>query len=175
MKISIFSPRFDNLVQKDGTIKQVPHEATASGPFDEYYIDRELIEVPKPVEGSEDDYVLVPKVKESKRSIREVINSQADDVGLDNMIRKYELTGDPSVLPTAVAASDEVLDLTKLPQDNAEYMAYIHNLNAAYEALPIELRKDMTIEEFLRNVTPEQVNAYLESVKPKEEKKDGDK
>lgn len=175
MKISIFAPRMDYVPQKDGTLKEVPHIAAGTGNFDEYYIDRELVEVPKPVEGSVDDYILVPKLKESKRSIREVINSQADDVGLDNMIRKYELTGDPSVLPSGIAASDEVLDLTKLPQDNAEYMAYIHNLSAAYEALPIELRKDMSMEEFIKNITPEQVNAYLDSVKPKEEKKDGDK
>lgn len=176
---SIFEPRFKKVLdKKTGEVVLEPLEFVNDTVYDEYYYDYELVEVPVPVPGSEDEYTLVPKIKESKRSIREVIDSQADDVGLDNIMRKFALTGDQSVLPSPVQATDEILDLTRLPQDGAEYFTYIHALAAQYEALPIELRQDMTMDEFIKNVTQDQVNSYLNKFKPKGEvkaEKEGDK
>lgn len=148
--------------------------------WDEYYIDREIILVPKPVEGDDPDaYVLEPKIKENKRKIFDVINSQADDVGLDNALKKYALTGDPGVLPGSAKAGEGVFDLTSLPSDSAEYFTYIHGLQKAFEDLPLDLRKDMSIEDFTKKVINGEIDVagYLNSIKPVEnvEKKDGEK
>lgn len=179
MAISIFSPRRVKFVAKDGTISYKDYIAPGQNNFEEYYIDRELIYVPQPVEGSDEEYILIPKIKETKRSIKEVIDSQADDVGLDNALRKFALTGDPSVLPGPVQANDNILDLTSLPEDSADYFKYIHGLASSFEALPVELRKDLTMEEFTKKVINGEINvdAYFESIKLKEktEEKDGDK
>lgn len=172
---SIFEPRQAFKVdKKTGEAVKVDYIApTGVKEFDKYYIKRVVKQVPVPVQEGSDDYVLDLKVIDDKVDIEATINSQADDVGLEAMMAKFERTGDPSVLPQPVQATDEIMDLTQLPQDNAEYFDYIHNLAAAYENLPIELRKDMTAEEFVKQITQKQVDDFLASKKPvTEEKKD---
>lgn len=159
--------------KKTGEAIQVDYVAP-SGPkvYDKYYIKRQVKFVPVPVSDGSEDYVLEMKVIEDKEDIKELINSQADNVGLEAMLEKFNRTGDPSVLPQPVQATDDIVDFTKLPQDNAEYFEYIHGLAAAYENLPIELRKDMTAEEFVKQVTQKQVDDFIASKTVKEEKKD---
>ena len=86
--------------------------------WDEYYIDRVLKDkVVKTGEG-EDDFTIVKVVVEDKRSIKETIDAQADEVGLENILKRYALTGDESILPQSVNANGgEVFDMTQLPQD----------------------------------------------------------
>ena len=171
---NIFQPRKAFIVdKKTGETKQVDYVTPVlDKEYDKYYIKRQIKYVPVPVAANSDDYVLEMKIIDDKEDIYQVINSQADGVGLQAMIDKFERTGDPSVLPQPVKATDEVVDFTKLPQDNAEYFDYIHSLYAKYQDLPIELRKDMTADEFVKNVTDKQVNDYLASIKPQEDKKD---
>lgn len=174
---NIFQPRQAFVVdEKTGVTKQVDY-VTPVGikEYDKYYIKRQIKFVPVPVQEGVDDYVLDMRVIDEKEDIAQLINSQADGVGLQAMIDKFERTGDPSVLPQPVNATDDVVDFTKLPQDNAEYFEYIHALAEKYESLPIELRKDMTAEDFVRNVTNKQVEDYLNTLKSPvkvEEKKD---
>lgn len=173
-KTSIFEPRkrFEVVDKKTGELKQVDYITPGLKDFDEYYIKRKIRQVPVPVDDNETGYVLELKVIDDKEDIKQVINSQADSVGLEAMLAKYERTGDPSVLPQPVNATDQIQDFTKLPQDNAEYFEYIHALAAKFESLPLELRKDMTINDFMKQLTDKQVDDYLQSVKPKETIKD---
>lgn len=134
--------------------------------YDKYYINYIVKQVPVPL-GESDDYVLEMRVIEDKQSIKAIIDSQVGDVGLEAMLEKFNRTGDPSVLPSPVQATEQVQDFTKVPQDSAEYFSYVHGLAAAFESLPIELRKDLTMEAFIKQVTDKQVNDYLDSVKPK--------
>ena len=174
VKHSIFEPRQAFIVdKKTGEAKQVDYEApTGPKQYDQYYIKRQVKLVPVPVSEGSEDYVLEVKVIDNLEDIRQVIESQAEGVGLQAMLDKFNRTGDPSVLPQPVNPTDEVMDFTKLPQDNAEYFEYIHGLAAAYENLPIELRKDMTAEEFVKQVTQKQVDDFVASKTVKEEKKD---
>jgi len=171
--LSIFSPRVDIVATKSGEVSCKPYISPAVEKFDKYYIDYNIKFVPKLLEGTDDDYILEMKVIESVRDIVEVINSQADDVGLKAMLERFEKTGDPSVLPSGVNATDQILDLTQIPQDGAEYFEYIHGLVDKFKSLPEDLRKDMTLDEFVKNVSQQQVDAYLESKKPVD-KKEGD-
>ena len=173
--LSIFSPRIEVIPdKKTGEVTTKLRRSEGIKEFDKYYIDYNVKFVPKLLDGTEDDYILEMKVIESKRDIAEVINSQANDVGLKAMLERFEKTGDPSVLPTGINATDDILDLTKIPQDGAEYFEYIHGLVDKFKSLPDDLRKDMTLEEFVKNVGQQQVDAYLSGIKPVD-KKDGDK
>lgn len=164
---TLFQPRkaFD---KKTG--EQIDYISPGQDNFDKYYIKRVVKYVPVPLFEGSDDYVLDMKVIEDKVDIVETINSQANDVGLKAMLERFEKTGDPSCLPSPVNATDDILDLTKLPQDNAEYFEYIHGLADKYKSLPVELRQDMTLDEFVKKITDKQVNDWLESVKPVEKK-----
>ena len=181
MVSNLFSPRKGNPILDKKTGEVVGYEdyiTPKSGPFDEYYIDYEVVQVCKPVEGgSDEDFIITEKIKESKRKIQDVLDSQADDVGLDNMIKKFALTGDPSVLPQGVDATDEILDLTKFPSDTAEYMEYIQNLNKEYYSLTDDLREKMNPQEFVNSMTPEKLKNYIDSKQPKKDDvvKEGDK
>lgn len=165
MVSNIFQPRkaFDD---KGVVIDYITPVLTPE--YDKYYIKREIKFVPKPVSEGSEDYILEMKVVDELEDIDMLINSQAKDVGLDAMLDRFARTGDPSVLPQPVKATDDIVDFTKLPQDNAEYFQYIHGLAAAFEKLPIELRKDMSAEDFVKNITQKQVDDYLASVKPVE-------
>lgn len=171
---SIFEPRKAFKVnKKTGEAERTDYISPAGiTEFDKFYNKRVIKQVPVPVSEGSDDYVLQLKVIDDKEDIAQLINSQADGVGLDAMLEKFSRTGDPSVLPQPVQATDEVMDFTKLPQDNAEYFEYIHGLAAAFEKLPIELRQDMTAEEFVKQVTQKQVDDFIASKTVKEEKKD---
>lgn len=173
-KANIFQPRkkFEVINAKTGELKQVDYITKGQSDFDEFYIKRKIKFVPVPVQEGSDDYVLELKVIDDKEDIRQVINSQADGVGLQAMIDKFEKTGDPSVLPQPMNPSDDIVDFTKMPQDDAEYFDYIHSLAEQFEKLPIELRKDMDAKTFIQNVTQKQVDDYLKTLMPKEEKKD---
>ena len=171
---SIFEPRKAFKVdKKTGEAKQVDYISPVGiTEFDKYYIKRVVKQVPVPVSEGSEDFVLQLKVIDDKEDIIQLINSQADGVGLEAMLEKFNRTGDPSVLPQPVQATDDIMDFTKLPQDNAEYFEYIHGLASAYEQLPIELRKDMTAEEFVKQVTQKQVDDFVASKLLKEEKTD---
>ena len=141
---------------------QVPYEApTGPKEYDKFYIKRQIKFVPVPVSEDSDDYVLEMKVIDEKEDIAELINSQAPDVGLEAMLDRFAKTGDPSVLPQPMKASDDIVDFTNLPQDDAEYFEYIHNLAAKFEALPIELRQDMSLSDFIKNISNKQDNLQL--------------
>lgn len=170
---NIFQPRkaFKVVDAKTGELKQVDYVTPVLiKEFDKYYIKRQIKFIPVPVQDGSDDYVLDMKVIDEKEDIEQVINSQAEGVGLQAMMDKYQRTGDPSVLPQPIKTTDDIVDFTQLPQDNAEYFEYIHALAEKYESLPIELRKDMTAEDFVRNVTNKQVDDYLNSLYKSPEK-----
>ena len=171
---NIFQPRKAYKVdQKTGEAVQVDYiPPIGITEWDKYYIKRQIKFVPKPVSDGSEDYVLEMKVIDDLEDIAESINSAADGVGLDAMLYKFDQTGDPSVLPQPVKATDEIVDFTKLPQDNAEYFEYIHSLADKFKNIPVELRGDMTVEDFVRNITQKQVDDYMASLMPKEDKKD---
>lgn len=166
---SIFAPRTETVTTKDGVVAIVlrPRQKNKTV-FDEFYIDREIVDTVQPVKGgSDEDFIIVQKVKETKRSIKEVIESQSKEVGLQNLLTKFALNGqDPNL---GVKVTDQVLDLTIMPQDSADYFAYIHNIYEAYQNIPVELRKDMSIEEFVKNVKDKDVDAYIASLTKKED------
>ena len=171
---SIFEPRKAYEVdKKTGLTKQVDY-ITPVGikEYDKYYIKRQIKFVPIPVSEGSDDYVLEMRIIDDKEDIYQLINSQASGVGLQAMLEKFERTGDLSVLPQPVQATDDIVDFTQLPQDNAEYFEYIHSLANKFKSLPVELRGDMTVEDFVKNITQKQVDDYVASLMPKEDKKD---
>lgn len=164
---SIFSPRYTTTVDKNGAVKKTLREVPGVDLSEEFYFDLNLKLIPKKVEGSDEDYIIIPKVTYSKRSIKETIDSQADGVGLEAMLRKFAITNDPADLPKGMEEG-AFFDCTKVPSDDAEYFQYIRKLQADYEALPIALRKDMTMEEFVSKVTNQEAQAFIDSQKPVE-------
>ena len=107
--ISIFSPRVAYSKDKNGVLKQVDRIVPGKKDFDKFYISYKIKEFFKPIDGDPDGACTrTEKVIVDKQDIAQLINSQNDDVGLDNMLKKFDMTGDLSALPDPVEATDEV-------------------------------------------------------------------
>ena len=145
--------------------------------WDLYYIDRVLKDKVVKTGDGEDDYTIVKVVVEDKRSIKETIDSQANDVGLNNILRKYALTGDESILPERAVDNGEVIDMTQMPQDLIEANNFYANQKALYDNLPQEITKGRSFSEFMTNFTQAEFNAYVAALaaaaQPKKEQQEG--
>lgn len=137
--------------------------------YDEYYVDVQLVDkVVKTGEG-EEDFSIVKKEVITKRSIKEVIDSQADDVGLENILRKFSLTGDESILPEKCIANDEIIDFSAMPQDLIDANNAFNAMRSAFDALPDELKQGRDFASFMQTLTQKQFDDFINSQKPKEE------
>lgn len=93
------------------------------------------------------------KVIETKIDGQAYINSFADECGVKNVMRRFAMTGDPSLF--AQHQVIENVDATELPQKSQEEL---------YALLPDELKKGRTFEEFVKTCTADELKAYTEGV-----------
>lgn len=129
--------------------------------FDKYYIDYEVKKVARKTGDGEDDFVIEDKVIVHRRLISEVVNAEADQVGVEAYLRRLALSGES--IPDVVT-SDEVVDYTKFPQTTAEQMKMQDNALAAFEKLPKELTQGMTYEQFLQSDIQKLLDDYYAKV-----------
>lgn len=140
--------------------------------FDKYYIHTVIKQVVKKVGLGEEDYVLVDKKQITKDDIAQTINSQNDEAGIDAYLKNLVLQGE-ELQNTSV--SKNVNDFSKAPEDLAAACDLGHKMVKAFNSLPKELKKDLSIEEFLNGMTQEAFNNYMVSLLPKKEENYGAK
>lgn len=140
---------------------------------DEYYLDIKLVDKVKKIGEGEDDYIIVKKEVITKTKIDEVIQAQADEVGLDNLLKKFAITGDPSVLPEAMPEDGVTFDMTGMPQDLIEADNYFKAMKAKFDALPEELKQGRDFSAFMATINQQQFDAYIASLEPKQKEKEG--
>lgn len=133
--------------------------------FEKYYYTNEVKKVIKKVGEGEDDYVLIEKVIVHRDLIQGVIDSQADEVGVYNIIERAIRTGDASLLQSAqVHVSDDILDITGAPKDLAEGLHMSQASAAAYESLDPALTKGRTLEQFILSITADEFAQWQASL-----------
>ena len=110
--------------------------------------------------------VMVPTVVEEKTNIKELINSHANEVGVANVIRRILATGDMSLLEQNKA---QYIDTTTLPKSISDVQAKALALESIYANIPAELKKDMTLSEFVKTMTDDRIVEYYKA-KAAEEK-----
>lgn len=165
---NIFSPR--TVVDKNGVV--VPRTYENEKSFDKFYVDQTLKEVVKKIGDGDEDFVIITKVIDSKRDIKQVINSQNKDViNIDESIKRFAETGDLTQLPPGME-DGQLIDYTRFPEDHAAYMQMMTKAAEEYDALPASLKGKMTMAEFIQKFDDKQLAAYIESIKPKEEVKE---
>ena len=143
--------------------------------FDEFYIDYEVKQVVKKVGDGEEDFIIEDKVIEHKRDIRQEINSQADQVGVYNLMKRIALTGDDSLMPEPMPKTGVTSDFTGVPDNLLDADLLAKQRIEQFNALPDSLKKGRSFEEFMSTFNQEEFNVWLKSMMPQEEKKEGDK
>lgn len=142
------------------------HDPKLNTYCDKYYISRQLVDVAKKFGEGEEDFVIVKKVIEKKQDIKEIIDSQADDVGLNNILKKFAITGDPGVLPESVNTSGtEVVDYSSMPQDLIEAGQYFEAKKKEFDALPDDLKKGRNFTEFMATFNQAEFDSYFKNLK----------
>ena len=99
-----------------------------------------------------EDFHIEKKKEVKKTNIDKFINSYADDAGIMNTLKKIA-EGDNSGLVNRLHR-----DTTKDPASLAD----IPSIEEAFEAIDKELRGDLSKEDFIKSLTEDKINAYIE-------------
>ena len=137
-------------------------------------ISLELVDKAKLTDAKTGDFVIVKEVVETSRiDTKEYINSFADEVGIEAVMRQFGLTNDPSVfiqrkrasLPVDEDGKEPVQDYSILPDSEEEAIKVAAAAKAAYKNLPPELVNNRSFMEFAETCTEAELNAYIATLK----------
>lgn len=135
--------------------------------FDTDYIDYEVVDVAKKVGKADTDVVVEKKVVYSKTNISDVINSQVNLVGVDNLMK--------NIGQTQVVNDDTEIDYTQYPTDAADLRLKAMSVDKIYSKIPDDLKKGRSVQDFVESLTQEEFDNWVASMRPKAVNDGGDK
>lgn len=130
--------------------------------FDQDYISIEIVDkVVKTGEG-DNDYVIQKDVLVTKTPIKEVVQADAESVGVYNIIKQVMRTGDTSLLPAD--KGDCNVDFVGAPENLMEVKALGQQAEKMFGQLPNELTKGMDMAAFVNSMTQEQFDSFVKAI-----------
>lgn len=130
--------------------------------FDQDYISIEIVDkVVKTGEG-DNDFVIQKDVLVNKTPIKEVVQADADSVGVYNIIKQVIRTGDTSLLPSD--KGDCNVDMVGAPETLMEVKALGQEAEKKFGELPQELTKGMDLAAFVNSMTQEQFDSFVKAI-----------
>lgn len=125
----------------------VPYE-TKETEDDKFIIERAMVDVVEKTGEGKQDFIIKHELQEISRVNRaDYINSHREDVGILNIIKKVQLTGDATLLDQRNVEIGYA-DITKMPKDKMEAMDAVQEGVAAFDDLPEDIRRKMSLEKF---------------------------
>ena len=124
------------------------------------------------VDGDEDNTVLryKPVLKETI-DLQEYIDSFADDVGIQNILRKLSLTGDKSILNQTGREAlcpdgglEPIQDYSNVPKNKTEAFNAVAAGVAAFDNLPEDLKGKMSLTQFVELFGQEEFDNYIQNL-----------
>lgn len=124
------------------------------------YVDYTVHQEKKSTGAGVDDFEIIDVVEEHKVNIDEFINSYNDKAGIDSVIRLFNQTGDISLFNQ----TEEVhADLTIIPEDPEEAFKMANGTaEQIFATFDPELIDGQSMEDFIKNLTPEKLKAYID-------------
>lgn len=133
--------------------------------FDQTYKHISIVDkVVKTGEG-EHDFSIVKEVLVEETPIQEVVDADADSVGVYNIIKQVMRTGDSSLLP--VDKGNPFVDAVGAPETLMELKALGQQAEDKFNALPQDLTKGIDMKSFVESFTQEQLDAFVKAVSEK--------
>ena len=130
--------------------------------FDTEYKTISIVDTVVKVGDGEDDFIIVKKVIEEFKPIQEVIDADADSVGVYNIIKQVMRTGDTSLLP--VDKGDCNVDFVGAPESLMELDKMGANAAKKFADLDPALTKGLDMKNFVETLTQEQFDAFIKAV-----------
>ena len=130
--------------------------------FEQDYVSMKLVDVAKKVGEGDEDYIIEKKVIYEKEPIQEVVNADADSVGVYNIIKMVTKTGDLSLLPRDTG--NPLVDTTQAPENLMELKEMGVKAEKAFKKLPQDLVKGLDMKSFVETMTQDQFDAFVKAV-----------
>lgn len=142
--------------------------------YDEFYVHKEVKEYCEKTGEGKYDFIIKKEVVETKEPIKEVINSQADQVGIEAYMRQCIAEGmNPEEMTAEV--KDAINDFTYAPETLADALSLNDIAKKKFEALPEDLRgKCGNYQEFASFMSDKMLDEWVNSkLKKKEDEPNG--
>lgn len=132
-----------------------------------YAVDEDIVEyveeqyVEKTGEGDK-DFVVKKRVVESSRINRQdYVGSFADEVGIKNILKKVQATGDETLLKQRPDGA--FIDVTQFPDNRSGMYDAVKNGVQAFDNLPDDIKKKMSMEDFVNNFGQKEFDSYIQA------------
>lgn len=164
------------MTSKDATAPYIYDKCDNDG----YIISGELQDKVKITDTKSGSYVIEPQFVETSRiKTQDYIDSFKDQVGIENILKRFNLVNDPELfnqvyrpsVPIAEDGKEVVQDYSNLPNSMEEATEIAKKGMAAYKSLPADLVNNRSFMEFAESCSEEELNAYIAAIK-KGDKKD---
>lgn len=131
--------------------------------FDKDYIDRKVVKVVKKTGPNEHDFIIVDKIIETKRPIKDVVCADKDNCGvyavIKTLLREHGEQYVDDFVNRKVEVKEDVCDITDMPDSLLGVYDKINQVKDIYKTLPIELTKGKDINEFFSTFKSSDINA----------------
>lgn len=133
-------------------------------------------------DNAKDCTLVYEAVDNEEYDIQEYINSFADEVGIQNILKKLSISGDKSLLNQTGREAlcpdgglEPIQDYSNVPKNKTEaFNAVVKGVNA-FDELPDDVKGKMSMEQFVKFFGQDEFDAYINKVvaamQPKEEDK----
>lgn len=141
-----------------------------SDPTDDDIVEQLIIKKAVPI-GDDGEVSVVDEVIEAKRYNRQdFINSFRDDVGVINILKKVNAgLLNPATLACSFDLNAPITDLSDVPTDIGDALNLVDQAHKLYATLPGDLKAGMDFNTFCRTFDQKKYDAYIASVKAKQE------
>ena len=145
----------------------VKHPKPVKG--EDFYLSAEILDKVTKTGDGPHDFIVEKVVTYTKQPIQEVIDADAQSVGVENVIRQFMKTGDPTLLPRDDGKHSA--DYVGAPESLMEIKQLGDKAQLDFKKLPKELVKKMDMKSFVENMDQEQFNAFVKAVADRSSKK----
>ena len=130
--------------------------------FDETYKHISIVDTVVRTGEGDNDFIIKKKVLVEETPIQEVIDADADSVGVYNIIKQVMRTGDTSLLPADTG--DCNVDMVGAPENLMELKQMGVDAEKAFAELPDELKAGRDMASFVNSLTQEQFDAFVQAI-----------
>lgn len=137
-------------------------DAVAQSKFEDNYESITILDKVEKTGEGDNDFVIVKTVQKDYTPIRDIIDADAESVGVYNIMKMVARTGDTSLLP--VDKGDCNVDLTNAPEDLMQLKQIGINAQSAFNRLPEDITKGQDIANFINNMSQEKFDALIKAI-----------
>lgn len=130
--------------------------------WDTEYVSISIVDKAVRTGDGDDDFIIQKVVVEDRQPIDEVVQADAESVGVYNIIKQVMRSGDTSLLPADDGKCQ--VDLVGAPENLMELKQMGVDAEKAFNGLPKELTKELDMASFVNSLTQEQFDAFVKGI-----------